>query len=124
MPALPDASSDPPPALHADKARQARPAAELYVYYRVQPGREADVWRAVCNMHAQLSSRLPGVTARLLRRCDTAPQPAAGATWMEIYQRAGGLPRDFAEHLESEAQAWAGDLAGPRHLEWFEPCAW
>lgn len=85
----------------------------LYVYYRVQPGREDDCRAAVMAMQTEL-----GVAPSLLRRADDP------STWMEIYE---GQDEAFAARLDDAARRHglaaflAGD--GARHCERFVECA-
>jgi hypothetical protein len=105
----------------------------LYVYYRVPPARVAEACRAVRAAQAELCAAQPGLAAELLRR----PLPPAGdatlmETWRLLRQRAGaagawsaasGVDVVLQARIEAHmAQALAGLLSGPRHVEVFEPC--
>ena len=85
----------------------------LYVYYRVQPGKEVSCRAAVAAMRAEL-----GVPRRLLRRADDP------ATWMEIYE---DVDEAFVARLEDAATRHGipGFLVpeSRRHLERFVECA-
>jgi uncharacterized protein DUF4936 len=85
----------------------------LYVYYRVQAGKEVSCRAAVAAMRAEL-----GVPRRLLRRADDP------ATWMEIYEDVDEI---FVTRLEEAAvrHGIPGFLApdSRRHLERFVECA-
>ena len=68
-------------------------------------------------MQAELRARHPGLTARLLARTDG--HDLAELTWMEIYERAGGLSEAFLTDLQDAVHALPVDLIGPRHTESF-----
>lgn len=94
---------------------------ELYIYYRVQEQRAAELAPQVVAMQQRLSAEL-GVQAQLKRR----PNAKDGLqTWMEVYL---ATPAGFDGALD-EAVKQSGILAwidGERHTEVFmdiAPCA-
>ena len=82
-------------------------AAELYVYYRLDPLQAQAAQQAFDRARA-------GAPVRLLQRRDLA---AGTLTWMEIYAAAAtGLEPAIANTMLKYCE-------GPRHREWFAPLA-
>ncbi len=107
---------------------------ELFIYYRLTVAAPtAAVAAAVAEFQAALRAAHPGLRTRVLRRPVT-PQ-SDGQTWMETYafdHVAGSAPGATApgigDALQAEIEqralaALSPWLAGPRHVEVFEPCA-
>lgn len=96
--------------------------AELYVYYRVA----ASDWRraaaAVRDFQQQLCLAHRGLTARVLRRSDSAID---AVTLMETYAFAGGQPRgiddEMRRRIDRAAAVLTPWLIGGRHVEVFDP---
>jgi hypothetical protein len=96
---------------------------ELYVYYRVRRG-DADAAQAqVEAAQARLRTALPGLEARLLRRCEEGAPAEAGRdpTWMEIYRHAAGLDDAACAQIEAVLGDGPAARSGPRITERFEP---
>lgn len=102
---------------------------ELYIYYRAADHQAQAVRCAVTDMQAALRQEIPGLRARLLRRCDAAE---GLDTWMETYSvssasRGDGVSNVVKDALrsaiEQRAAVWAHLISGVRHVEVFEPCA-
>lgn len=94
---------------------------ELYVYYRAAPSDTDALTAALGRMHGALRASHPGLSARVLRR----PEPRDGrCTWMEVY---AAPPDDDVDALAADiataAEALAGWIDGPRHVEHFVACA-
>jgi hypothetical protein len=93
-------------------------SARLFVYYRVQPGKEAATVRAMRTLQARWSADL---NCELLKRDGDASD---GVTLMEIYRAEGGVSADWQARIEAEAlAAMSAWLIGERHVERFVPCA-
>jgi Domain of unknown function (DUF4936) len=91
----------------------------LFVWFRVAREHEAAVVSAVHELQARWSAQ--GLQCELLRRADDAPDEI---TLMEVYRAAGGVDATWQARIEDEAGACLAPwLAGPRHIEMFEPCA-
>lgn len=94
---------------------------DLYIYYRVAPGRAGELHRRVTAMQARLAAET-GVDVALKRR----PGESGGLqTWMEIYL---AVPAGFEARLAQAVEdAGLSSLAeGERHTEQFQdftPCA-
>lgn len=90
---------------------------DYYIYYRVQPGQDAELLAAVSAMQAALS-RATGVSGRFRRRLDDP------LTWMEVYEGVAD-PHLFEVELGLQARRYGLNeflAAGtPRHLERFRP---
>lgn len=90
----------------------------LFVYYRVAEARAMAVAVGVRREQAALCAAHAGLSAELLQR---PPSGDGQRTFMEVY---AGLPVDAALGAEVERRlgaALAGQLAGERHVEVFEP---
>jgi len=82
---------------------------QLFIYWRVEHGRLPQALAAVRQAQAGLMAAWPGLTARVLERCDPAPQ----ATVMEIYAAPGGIDADGEQRIaQAMADALAAVLAG------------
>jgi len=98
---------------------------ELFVYYRVRAGREADALKMVDAFQAALMRQVPGLVARLLRRSDESTE---SQTWMETYaMTSGAADGDLGEErrrmIENAARTLAPCIDGARHAEVFTPIA-
>jgi len=99
---------------------------ELFIYYRSNADRQAEVADAVRAFQARLCGRHPGLVARLLCR----PELRDGLhTWMETYSiptmhSPDGVSAELQQDIEAEAAALAAVIVGARHTEVFLPCAW
>jgi hypothetical protein len=110
---------------------------ELFIYYRLTAGAPtAAVAAAVATFQTTLRAAHPGLRTRVLRRPVTPQQD--GQTWMETYAFDDGagaagatgvvatagisaaLQAEIEQLAVSALSTW---LAGPRHVEVFEPCA-
>lgn len=96
---------------------------ELFVYYRVRVGREAQAQTIVDAFQSRLRQQVPGLATRLLRRPD---EPGPTRTWMEVYAVAGGLSDagvddELQRTIETNAAALADCIDGVRHTEVFVP---
>ena len=94
---------------------------ELFVYYRVHAGLEADALAIVEAFQAGLREQLPELVARLLRR---SAQPGARQTWMETYAMSTGtagegIDSDCQRRIEVASAALAHCIDGERHIEVF-----
>lgn len=85
---------------------------QLFVYWHVEPDRLTQALAAVRAAQAGLTADWPGLTARVLERCDPAPR----ATVMEIYAAPGGIDAAGERRI---ADALAGIAPGSRHVEAF-----
>ncbi len=100
---------------------------ELFVYYRVRAA-QADAARALAiAFQAELKSRHPALTARLLRRDESAPAHD-DETWMETYATdpctdAAGVSAALQAEIETGARALEPFINGARHTEVFIACA-
>ncbi|MBX3680677.1 DUF4936 family protein [Cognatazoarcus halotolerans] len=94
-------------------------AVNLYVYYRVDPARAADMRAALRGAQARLGAAWR-IDTGLLQRSDDP------LTWMETYVQIED-PQGFLAALASELEAigFSDCLAegATRHVECFEPCA-
>jgi hypothetical protein len=96
---------------------------ELFVYYRVRAGAEAQALDIVDAFQARLRQSIPHLEARLLCRSDAS---GAAQTWMETYAIDGGprsegiTPQD-QQTIEAAATALASCIEGSRHAETFVP---
>lgn len=99
---------------------------ELFIYYRSNSDREAEVARQVREFQARLCLRHPQLVARLLRR----PELRDGRhTWMETYSiptmhSPDGVSAELQQQIEAEATCLADCIDGVRHTEVFIACAW
>lgn len=98
------------------------PMQELYVYYRVASAATTQAEDEVRALQAELCKRMPGLTARWLRRTEAAT-PSAPQTWMEVYAHPAGLSDNDISAILSRGQAVVRSIDGPRHPEVFSPCA-
>lgn len=100
----------------------------LYIYYRVQPGREQVLAEAIRAMQARLRGAMPGLAASLLQRVELdsgqptrSPQP----TWMEAYHFNGHADQrawaSFHGALARELSTLPEGIDGDRHAEAFSP---
>ena len=91
---------------------------ELFVYYRVKSAQWRDAALAVERLQQQLRQSHAGLTARLLRRPETADDLV---TLMEVYalEGVGVTPEIEADiaHAASVLEPW---LVGERHCEGFD----
>ena len=100
---------------------------ELFVYYRVRAA-QADAARVVAlAFQAELRLRHPALTARLLRRNESAPE-RGDETWMETYAidpriDAAGVGAALQAEIETAARALEPFINGARHTEVFIACA-
>ena len=113
---------------------------ELFVYYRVRAAQAGAARCVVLAFQGELSLRHPALTARLLRRDESAIQGSANdsakdsakdseQTWMETYTldsrtHAGGVSETLQAEIEAAACALAPFIHGARHTEVFIACAW
>jgi quinol monooxygenase YgiN len=92
----------------------------LYIYFRVERDRVAEVAAAVRALQAAWSAAMPGLRCELMRRVDDS----GDVTLMETYSCGDGVGADWQARIETDAakhlQRW---LLGERHIEIFEPCA-
>jgi hypothetical protein len=89
---------------------------QLFIYWRVEPDRLPQALAAVRQAQGGLMAAWPGLTARVLERCD----PAQQATVMEIYAAPGGIDADGEQRIaDALAGALAGIALGSRHVEAF-----
>jgi hypothetical protein len=90
-----------------------------YIYYPVRMGLEADLTRALYNLHAELAEQT-GVAGRFLRKADDP------WTWMEIYENVADSSA-FVNALEAGVERHSLgrfiDDGGLRQVERFVPCA-
>ena len=92
----------------------------LFIYFRVEREREADVVAAVRALQAAWQRELPGLRCELLR----GAARSGDVTLMETYSHSTGVGVALRERIEREALARIGPwLVGERHVEIFEPCA-
>ena len=122
---------------------------ELFVYYRVRAAQAGVARRAALAFQAELGSRYPALTARLLRRdegevIDTSIGTSVDknidknashdndrgrdATWMETYLidpriDAAGVSATLQAEIEAAARVLEPFLNGTRHTEVFIACA-
>lgn len=122
---------------------------ELFVYYRVRAAQAGVARRAALAFQAELGSRYPALTARLLRRdegevIDTSIGTSVDknidknashdndrgrdATWMETYLidpriDAAGVSAALQAEIEAAARVLEPFLNGTRHTEVFIACA-
>ena len=126
---------------------------ELFVYYRVRAAQAGAARRTALAFQAELGSRYPALTARLLRRdegevIDTGIGKSVGtsvdknidknashdndrgrdATWMETYLidpriDAAGVSAALQAEIEAAARVLEPFLNGTRHTEVFIACA-
>lgn len=85
---------------------------QLFIYWRVGRERLPQALAAVRQAQASLTAVWPGLTARVLERCDPAPQ----ATVMEIYAAPDGIDAAGERRI---ADALEGIAPGSRHVEAF-----
>lgn len=92
----------------------------LFIYFRVEREREADVVAAVRALQATWQSELPGLRCELLR----SAARSGAVTLMETYSHSLGVGVALQARIEREALSRIGAwLVGERHVEIFEPCA-
>ena len=122
---------------------------ELFVYYRVRAAQAGAARRTALAFQAELGSRYPALTARLLRRdegevIDTSigrnvdknidknashdNDRGRDATWMETYLidpriDAAGVSATLQAEIEAAARVLEPFLNGTRHTEVFIACA-
>ena len=126
---------------------------ELFVYYRVRAAQAGVARRAALAFQAELGSRYPALTARLLRRdegevidasigtsvdkdidknidksASHANDRGRDATWMETYLidphiDAAGVSAALQAEIEAAARILEPFLNGTRHTEVFIACA-
>jgi hypothetical protein len=100
----------------------------LYIYYRVQPGREQVLAEAIRGMQARLRAAMPGLAASLLQRVELGsgqPTRSPQATWMEAYHFNGHADQrawaSFQAALTRELGTLPEGIEGERHAEAFSP---
>jgi len=95
---------------------------ELYVYYRVRRGHTDAARAQVEAAQARLRAALPGLEARLLRRCEEGGPADADRdpTWMEIYRHAAGLDDAACAQIEAALRDCPEARSGDRITERFE----
>lgn len=100
----------------------------LYIYYRVQPGREQVLAEAIRGMQARLRAAMPGLAASLLQRVELnsgQPTRSPQSTWMESYHFNGHADQrawaSFQGALARELDALPEGIDGERHAEAFSP---
>lgn len=100
----------------------------LYIYYRVQPGREQALAAAIHAMQARLRGAMPGLAASLQQRTEPGtgePTRSPQLTWMEAYHFNGHADHrawaSFGAALDRELPALPEGIDGPRHAECFSP---
>ena len=122
---------------------------ELFVYYRVRAAQAGAARRTALAFQAELGSRYPALTARLLRRdegevidasigtsvdknidksASHANDRGRDATWMETYLidpriDAAGVSATLQAEIEAAARVLEPFLNGTRHTEVFIACA-
>lgn len=126
---------------------------ELFVYYRVRAAQAGAARRTALAFQAELGSRYPALTARLLRRdegevieasigtsvdrnidknidksASHATDRGRDATWMETYLidpriDAAGVSAALQAEIEAAARVLEPFLNGTRHTEVFIACA-
>lgn len=126
---------------------------ELFVYYRVRAAQAGAARRTALAFQAELGSRYPALTARLLRRdegevieasigtsvdrnidknidksASHATDRGRDATWMETYLidpriDAAGVSATLQAEIEAAARVLEPFLNGTRHTEVFIACA-
>ena len=126
---------------------------ELFVYYRVRAAQAGAARRTALAFQAELGSRYPALTARLLRRDEGevidasigtsvdkdiaknidksgshANDRGRDATWMETYLidpriDAAGVSAALQAEIEAAARVLEPFLNGTRHTEVFIACA-
>ena len=110
---------------------------ELFVYYRVRAAQADAALVVAIALQAELKSRHPALTARLLRRDEGADtgidsghdnDPARDPTWMETYATdpridAAGVGAALQAEIETAARALDPFINGARHTEVFFACA-
>jgi hypothetical protein len=96
---------------------------QLFVYYRVAAPDLGACVQAARSFQAELQRTHPDLQCALLQR--PAAEDAGGQrTLMETYARPGGIDAALQAHIaQAAATALALLVAGPRHVEVFEPCA-
>lgn len=100
----------------------------LYIYYRVQPGREQGLAEAVHGMQARLRGAMPGLAASLQQRIELGsgePTRSPQATWMETYHFNGHADHRawavFEAALARELPSLPDGIDGARQTECFGP---
>ena len=90
----------------------------LFIYWRVQPGREAQAIEAVSAWQAELRVQHPDLQVRLYRKADAISD---AVTLMETYLSSPELNTALANTIERASevalQPWAQGL---RHVERFD----
>lgn len=93
----------------------------LFIYFRVERNKSAEVAAAMRDLHAALRVAMPGLRCELLRRVEDRGD---AVTLMETYAHRDGISVPWQERIEGDArtalQHWP---IGERHVEVFEPCA-
>ena len=100
----------------------------LYIYYRVQPGREQVLADAIHGMQARLRAGMPGLAASLQHRIEWSsgqPTQSPGPTWMETYHFNGHADHRawaaFEAALARELPTLPEGIDGTRQTECFSP---
>lgn len=97
-------------------------ARQLFIYYRVAPGRAGAVKAAAQALQQRLRTEQPGLRAALLERPGTPQRPET--TLMETYALDAAVsPHGVDDVLASRIEALAAALGVERHLEVFTACA-
>lgn len=106
------------------------PMSALYIYYRVQPGREQVLAEAIHGMQARLRAGMPGLAASLQQRIERGtgePTWSPGLTWMETYHFNGHADlrawASFEAALGREVASLPAGIEGGRQTECFAPLA-
>lgn len=97
-------------------------ARQLFIYYRVAPGRAGAVKAAAQALQQQLRAQHRGLHAALFERPGTPQRPET--TFMETYAvDAAVSPQGVDDGLASRIEALAAALGAERHVEVFTACA-
>ncbi len=93
-----------------------RTGRQLFVYWRVTPGDEAQALAALADAQARLQADRPGLRTCRFERIGGPP------TLMETYAADGGIDPSTQQAIERRVDAaTARWRAGERHVEVFEP---
>lgn len=104
-------------------AEAATSGRQLFIYWRCETAAATAAVAAARRMQQDLCQRHPALLARLFRRCD-GHDAAASCTLMETYAvPAPGVGAELQAELLAAGSELLPWLAGPRHVEVFEPLA-